>query len=624
MDIQMNESFSEEWWLAAMLPPLEVGISISLTFIREVDGEELSRTQKANSFLRRLSDATSYAQLVELFGHLEQSAVPKNNKPLRRVAMEMNRAAHVLSRAAKEVPDNMRQQITLEYGPDTSKSNQFEQAINEESSHPTFKILVGLAELDQGPFIVDGGQIICDPTSIAILRGSVPDIPAEINLLAALRTGLLIMQRLVGRQLQINQERIEASSLALRQLAVQVPDGTAALIRISRQSQASGSTSLGPMSPEPLALDAAAILHRALRISYQLLQGPQTTGAFNHQPSVSGNGPGPSGETKAGAEDPKQQTSNEGDAEQGAAGAARHSETSAADAVFDMGTLAAHTTDLADSLEMAWSAAMPLDKLEEAQQEMMARFNSLVVSIQRRVTASEASIRAAGIDTRLPADPLPLQEIARLSFEPDPLQRWRQLQLAELEALKLLLSALQPMRSPSGRRISFPSGEVETWWEAGAFELLRSCARLLANLSDQTMAAASAVTGSPAFSPSVGSFMEPLRQASNALLRGDVVGALVHAQLAIIERAAFDSSTVPEDLMDRLAEDARLASSVPILALLKEAILKISHGKRVDTGVATLLSAPAINLAQHLCLREPQIIRTALGLTGENGENAQP
>ncbi len=120
----------------------------------------------------------------------------------------------------------------------------------------------------------------------------------------------------------------------------------------------------------------------------------------------------------------------------------------AGDQVIDLSVLAAHATDLADSLERAWSDALSPEALGAAHEELNARFNSLLVSIQRQVAAGEHALREAGVNTKLGSFPPSLEEIGQLSFEPDPNQRWLQTQMAQIDALALLLEALNLLRRP--------------------------------------------------------------------------------------------------------------------------------------------------------------------------------
>ena len=93
----------------------------------------------------------------------------------------------------------------------------------------------------------------------------------------------------------------------------------------------------------------------------------------------------------------------------------------------------------------------------------------------------------------MPALPLSREEIARLTLDPDPERRWRQLQLAEVDALILVLEALEGLRQPSAQTIYFDENRVETWWEAGAFALVRDRIALLVRVSEQLALAEAAV-----------------------------------------------------------------------------------------------------------------------------------
>ncbi len=600
-----------QWWLVAQLPPSHPDSKTDLEIVREVNHDEERQTRDANALLNRLAAATPYARLVELYDELVE-AFARNASPVRRVAA-MNKAARVLGKVANELPDDLRRHVADDFGSGTSEERELEQAIAEETQRPPFRLLVAVGELTSGPFAATDDGIVNDEGAITKLATAAPDLQPNVDLIRTLRAGVIVAQRLIGRQLQVYEGRIAAASVYLRRLAAEVADGAPALMRADSFAPDRGETNLGRTTFDPLALDKALYLHRALRHARELLRATEPGAADDAADK----------EEEAAADEGEPRTEGEAvvppEDAGGAAGGAAQPDAAPEpprggrdDQVIDLRAVAEHATAFADELEKAWSGALDDALLAPAQAEMNARHASLLHSIQRRVAAGDRTLRAAGVDPQVPAYPLPATEIARLSLEPDDERRWRQLQLAELDALMLLLEALEAMRSPSAQTIYIDEQRIETWWEAGAFALVRARARLLARVSEQAAIAEAAVLGAPKEPTASEGFFDRLRLAGDALEHADVEAALVHARLALLQRAAADVNEAPTDLLQRIADDPRLGDEAPLLRLLDEAALKIAGGEALDIGAAVVIAPRALALVGRLCLETPDIIANAV------------
>jgi hypothetical protein len=601
-----------QWWLVTQLPPSRPDSKSDLEIVLELSAEDATQTRAANALLNRLAAATPYARLVELYDELLE-AFARDASPARRVA-EMNKTARALGKVARELPDDLRRHVADDdLGSGKGEEREFERAIAEETRRPPFRLLVALSELAGGPFAAIDDGIVNDEDAVAALMTAVPDLQPSVDLIRTLRAGVIVAQRLIGRQLQVYEERIVAASLSLRRLAAEVADGAPALMRADKFAPERGETNLGQTTIDPLALDKALYLHRALRHARELLRATDSNGA----PEV------PDERADAARDEEEARAEAETDAPADAARtdaqpaeepmpAAEPPPGGRADQVVDLRTLADHTAAFTDELEKAWSGALDHTLLAAAQKEMNARYATLLHSIQRRVAAGDRALRAAGIDPQIPAYPLPPSEIAQLSLEPDDERRWRQLQLAELDALMLLLEALEAMRAPSAQTIYIDQQRVETWWEAGAFALVRARAQLLARVSEQAALAEATVIGTKMEPAASAMFFDRLRLAGDAVQHADVEAALVHARLALRLRAAAEGDDVPADLLQRLADDARLGDEGPLLRLLDEAALKIAAGQPLDVGAAVVLAPRALAVVGRLCLETPDIIADAI------------
>ncbi len=113
---------------------------------------------------------------------------------------------------------------------------------------------------------------------------------------------------------------------------------------------------------------------------------------------------------------------------------------------------------------------------------------------------------------------------------------------------------------------------------------------------------------------------DTLTLAGEALSHGNMLGAIMHARLAIMQRATFDAVRTPANFMDRLIADPRLAGKAPVLHLMEELAGREFRGEHIDLSIAILLAPRAISLAQKLCFHTPDIIRRALGIDQANAD----
>jgi hypothetical protein len=604
-----------QWWLAAQVAPSRPDTKVEVAIHRKLNAEEVGQAREANAFVQRLASVAPYALLVRLYRELEQAM--ERDLSAQRRASDMNRSACALGKAAGDLPDNLRRDAQDDFDPGGDAFHELEQAIVEETQRAEFQFLVAVGQLEQGLFTAVENAVALDPDAGDIFGSVAAEVESMAGVMGLLRAGVVVAQRLISRQLLIYQERIEEVSLFLRRLAAEIPDGEPTLFWSDSVDPERGETTRGQTSFDPLALDKARYLHRALRQARTLLQ---STSSSAGQP----------GETS----DRARIQESENDIDHGQNGtmatvrAAAGGQSPAAtegirlpagereDQVVDLRALAKHVTAFVDSLEKAWSVALDNTLLAEAQREMDARYASLLSAITRRAAAADDALTAAGIDPGLPAQPLQPDELARLSFDPEPEQRWRQRQLAEIDALMTLLEALKAIRAPSAHLVYLDQQRVESWWEAGAFALIRDRAALLVRVSEQVASAEAELTGTSRASTAPSAFVDKLNLAGSALGHGDIEAALIHTRCALRLRAALTDDVVPDDLLERLAHDTRLAEGATVLRLLDQAARKLVANEDLDIGLAMLLAPRALAVVRRLCLETPQIIIAALETRG--------
>ncbi|WP_194893511.1 hypothetical protein [Catenulispora pinisilvae] len=592
------------WHLGAVVSPNDAAAKVGFTLLRELSREESDQAQESAQFLERLAAAGGYPQLVEAYQLLEE-AVKRQSTPERKV-LELNETVRALGAIAVDIPERLKRTAEEDFEEASTQRTQVEAAIAEETARPVFQLLVAVRLLDIDLFSLQSAGIAVEPTALARLADTVEGIGPGLDLMASLYNGVVVAQRLIGRQLQVYAELIASHSLRLRQLAAEVPDGMACLLRQRPTETNAGSGAKTTMNVVALPLDKGVVLHRALSFTEHLLKSSSGTHIRSAGPPASGlYRPGtPPSPGSAEADDEVVPRLVEG------AGTLN-------DRALDMATLARHATVFCDELERAWSGALDHALLAEAQQETQARYASLLAASQRHAKACDQVLREAGTDPGLPAFPTPPHEAARYTYDADPDQSVLQARLAEIDALTQLIRALTAMREPSGRRFFFDGRAAETWWEAGAFSLVRECATHLTRMSRNTSGlVGGASTQSSALA--MAAMFDEMNSANSAYGRGDVEATVMHARLALFQRAAAAQDSVPGDLLERLARNMPRGDHANAMRLLEAAAQRTAAGSLPDIAVTALLAPLALSALGEL-LRAPQIFAAALTDGNSNG-----
>jgi hypothetical protein len=184
--------------------------------------------------------------------------------------------------------------------------------------------------------------------------------------------------------------------------------------------------------------------------------------------------------------------------------------------------------------------------------------------------------------------------------------------MAELEVLELLTHAIQGLAAPSAVEITISElGEArESWWEAGAFDLVRRRADYLRRVSGAAGRAETAIHGRQTDDDGWRVF-DRLRLASEAMSRGDPEAALLHCGLALAASIQQHAPSAHEPLANLAAriEDARAAA---LLAQLEVALAKLARHDDLDVGAAALLAPRVLALTGHLCFERPDELRRVL------------
>lgn len=609
-----SDASHENWWLVSHGEKPGPGHAPPITLWRKLEPSEAEEVRRANGLVKRLTGVAPYSRLVELFEELEKAAEQKAS--FKRRAVDLNRAARALGKAAADLPNRLRESVKSDFGPG-DELEAMESAITEECERAPLRLSIVVGTLRTGPFKASDDGIENDPDAITEIAAELAGVTPALSIFEGLSAGVVVAQRLIARQLEIYRDSIEKATLVLRVLAAEVPTGAPGLMQDERLDLATEKIELGSPTFDGLALAEGQYLHRAIVASQRLLQETdeqlrelEVTPA-DPQPESAGDAPSvDQADEVPGANDVTVTDADDSEVE-----SVEAHEGGREDQVVDLRLLFDHTLEFTDALERAWSDALDKTQLAEAHSELGARFGSLLRSVHRRAAASDRELRASGFDPTIPQFPLAATQIEALTFSPDPEQRWRQLQLAEVEALQLLLKALEALRRPSAQTVMLATGETKSWWEAGAFDLVRVCARQLLHVTEAAGHAQRDITGPPGADETVaGELFDRLRLASQAVGRGDSEAALSHCLVALRQRSAGETPEVPDDLPHHLAAHIQNTTHSALLLRLGEASAALQRGEALDIGAVTLIAPRVLALTGFLCVEQPELLRQALGI----------
>lgn len=557
---------------------------LALVVVRELGQEEARKARDYAGFVHRLLVGSGYGKLVRAYAGIERIAKQKSWS-LDQDELELNSAVRALGIAAADVVSSVCSSALQDLGAEDGAYLNLIDRVDAETEHPAFQLLIHIGRLDKGPFAINGSTLSLHSEVCTELGMHVQGFHERVDLLAALRNALLVVQRLIAHQLEAYSGLIRQRTKFLRFLAAEVPDGVPCLIL--RQS-VDDQTVPTNISTSDLALVESAELHRVLSRFSAVLE--------NSVPRRFPKRSVPTHEQELPVAQP--QTLNDD---------LQNSET-LEDQVLDFGALVKHVVDFTGDLEKSWSSGMDHAFQDAAQSDLKARYDTLMAIVLRRAQMAKKKMEEAGQDPKLPRYPLQAADFEKITLDPDPQQALFQAQVAELDVLAQLVSAVKAMREPSGRTIFFDGRPAETWWEAGAFDLVRMRAEQLVRASAQTVMSLDVSQVAAPQSDLVVKVVDRLTLAANAFRRGDVEATLLHSRIAILLRARIDCDVVPCDLFSKLASDPRLRAYSNTLKLLDRSVELLASGVVPNASAVTLIAPQAISAAQHICLFDPQII----------------
>jgi hypothetical protein len=272
-----------------------------------------------------------------------------------------------------------------------------------------------------------------------------------------------------------------------------------------------------------------------------------------------------------------------------------------------------HLSRMSGSLELVWSEALDTEPAANAREEAIEVWQSFVAAFTRWTERMGQIEERLGLKRTIDSFPLDDSSLAQLQLDPDDTaRRYYQLQIASMYAFQTLMESVKGLKDPTGQRVDLLAGQVsETWWEAGAFSLVKrraaalarilreeeNCLRELVRQSGKTEDVPTSV------SPTL-AWMDPLHSAADLISLGWHAAALPQLLLALravlAESAELVAEELPVPLAPRLRSVPRLASLETPISLLESTCRRLAEGEEVDRGVAVPLAEELLERVRAL------------------------
>jgi hypothetical protein len=277
-----------------------------------------------------------------------------------------------------------------------------------------------------------------------------------------------------------------------------------------------------------------------------------------------------------------------------------------------------HLSSMTTALERAWSEGLETESARSARAEAKQVWQSFTSALTRWTQYVDSVRRQAGLEPVI-IEEFPVQDtgLKRLTLDPDtPERRYYQLKIAAMYALQDLGESIQAMDNPNAFNLRLPTGSVETWWEAGAFSLIRRRARSLASilkLGEEALQATlrenSAEPGEIGSYPQPSLWVDPLMSAFDLVNAGNYDSALPQLLAALratlAQSLSVAANDLPAPLAPSIADIDALSSVAHHVPLLEVACEHMGKGFILDPGVAVPLAKELLPRIQELAFNPP-------------------
>ena len=573
-----SEPLREEIW--------RLGSRLSATGEHEISlgrllsEDEVVRLRDQAQYLRRLADQAGYARVVECALRLEENLKRLDGEFARGLGTPASRRAATselaaLSRHLQRFCGDLRQDIAELGREGATEKSEFEATLQQLTQSDGWILLERVSRNVSSPSL----RWSDDRVEVANSVDAEEWLPALATVYALAGR----CQALVGAYLNVHREHFTEVAIEMRRASVEVLSGVPTIITVPLDP-ATGEEKTGTISFEDLPVQEIDAVAEALRHVKRTARLADEIEAATEAKSSA-----PSPEPPPGLSrplDPYEPTSDE---------------FGPGAEVADLGALVGQVVEVLPELDLAWSSALDEVNLEDVRANTEISWQTLVAVLQRQMVAVERQLATAGVDARFPAFPPSADDIARYWDLPADDRRWRLLQMAEIWSMTRLLEAMGAVTEKSGRKIDLASGEVQNWWESGAFSLVRLRALSLLRIARHARQAEGAVTGEDVAATLRLDAEHELQIAVDSELRGDSDAALLHCACALrtMSEHALAGGDLPPDYLDRLRTVPSSPDDGYALELARD-VVRSSIDEARAPGEVTVLSNTLIPLTSWL------------------------
>lgn len=205
-----------------------------------------------------------------------------------------------------------------------------------------------------------------------------------------------------------------------------------------------------------------------------------------------------------------------------------------------------------NELEKTWSESLDKENVQKAHSELLTLWESFTRNFPSLSEEQSAKLNELGFDTKVKRYPLDEEGFRQLKESSSLIDRYNQFSIASLYQMQNLLHALSALKEPTHKEISLPSGSTESWWEAGAFSLVRGSVRSLAFTLEQQALVYEELLGKPlarTLRPASMHYMDTLRILLNNELYEATPPIIIGAtRFYVAERSGISVDKLPRDL----------------------------------------------------------------------------
>lgn len=254
-----------------------------------------------------------------------------------------------------------------------------------------------------------------------------------------------------------------------------------------------------------------------------------------------------------------------------------------------------------NQLEKTWSKGLDTEDVKKAHTELLTLWEAFRQNFPSWTEERSTKLQELGFDTIIQRYPLQDEDFKSLGQPLTLIDTYKQFSVASMYQVHILLRALTAIQAPSRKEIFLPSGKTESWWDAGAFSVIRASVRSLAFTLEQQTVIYEALTKEPHTHnarPAWMQYMDMLRMLlNNGLYEAAPPIAIGAIRFLLAARADVPVDKLPSDLATKLSHVESYDTLAHLYGQLEKVCQRIGVGAPPDRGyLVSLITGSAIQL----------------------------